>query len=135
MQSSRNQLGAITLFTEDLEQSKTWYEQIFHVAPVFADTESAAYQFEDLIINLLKAEAAYDLIAPTAVARPHEGARYQLTIPVDDVDAVCAELAELGIGLMNGPVNRPWGQRTVAIVDPSGHIWEFATDIPTPQQS
>ena len=50
----------------------------------------------------------------------------QLTLGVDDVDAACAELAARGVELLNGPMDRPWGIRTAAFADPSGHIWELA---------
>jgi uncharacterized glyoxalase superfamily protein PhnB len=50
----------------------------------------------------------------------------QLTIPVDDVDVRCAELAALGVELLNGPMDRPWGIRTASFTDPAGHIWEIA---------
>jgi uncharacterized glyoxalase superfamily protein PhnB len=45
---------------------------------------------------------------------------------VDDVDAMCAELAERGVKLLNGPMDRPWGVRTASFMDPAGHIWEIA---------
>ena len=54
------------------------------------------------------------------------GSRFQLTINVDDVDAICAELARRGVELLNGPLDRPWGVRTASFVDPGGHIWEIA---------
>ena len=50
----------------------------------------------------------------------------QLTITVDDVDAVCARLAAHGVTLLNGPIDRPWGVRTACFADPAGHIWEIA---------
>ena len=58
------------------------------------------------------------------------GSRYQLTIGVDDVDAVCAELAQRGVTLLNGPMDRPWGIRTASFTDPGGHIWEIAHNLP-----
>ncbi len=48
------------------------------------------------------------------------------TIEVDDVDAVCARLADRGVELLNGPMDRPWGIRTASFRDPGGHIWEIA---------
>jgi uncharacterized glyoxalase superfamily protein PhnB len=54
----------------------------------------------------------------------------QFTIEVDDVDSVTAGLAEHGVSLLNGPVNRPWGLRTAAFTDPAGHVWEIAQDLP-----
>jgi lactoylglutathione lyase len=60
------------------------------------------------------------------VAGRDAGSRYQLTIGVDDADAVCAELARRGVTLLNGPLDRPWGLRTASFTDPGGHIWEIA---------
>jgi uncharacterized glyoxalase superfamily protein PhnB len=45
---------------------------------------------------------------------------------VDDADEVCARLRQLGVSLLNGPTDRPWGRRTAAFADPSGHVWEVA---------
>ena len=49
--------------------------------------------------------------------------RFQLSVWVADVDAVCAQLRERGV-VLNGPVDRPWGMRTANFVDPAGHGWE-----------
>jgi uncharacterized glyoxalase superfamily protein PhnB len=37
---------------------------------------------------------------------------------------------ERGVVLLNGPVDRSWGKRTAAFVDPAGAVWEIAQDIP-----
>jgi len=47
-------------------------------------------------------------------------------VTVNDVDAVCGDLATHGVELLNGPVDRPWGVRTASFRDPDGHIWELA---------
>jgi uncharacterized glyoxalase superfamily protein PhnB len=52
--------------------------------------------------------------------------RFQLTLEVDDVDAMCDELRARGVELLNGPIDRPWGIRTASFRDPGGHIWEIA---------
>jgi lactoylglutathione lyase len=123
-------IGAITLFTEDLARAKTFYQETFGLPVVYEDEDSAVFNFDDTLINLLKVSAAPELIAPGTVAGPQAGSRFQLTIGVDDVDAVCAELARRGVTLLNGPVDRPWGIRTASFTDPSGHIWEIAQDLP-----
>jgi uncharacterized glyoxalase superfamily protein PhnB len=84
------------------------------------------FDFGNTIINLLSTTAVDNLIAPATNAGPHTGARFQLTITVDDVDAVCAVLAQRGVTLLNGPMDRPWGIRTASFQDPAGHIWEIA---------
>ena len=30
---------------------------------------------------------------------------------------------------LKGPMNRPWGVRSAAFTDPSGHYWEIAQDL------
>ena len=40
------------------------------------------------------------------------------------------ELADRGVELLNGPLNREWGKRTACFADPDGHIWEIAQDLP-----
>jgi catechol 2,3-dioxygenase-like lactoylglutathione lyase family enzyme len=119
-------IRAITLFVEDLQASKTFYGEVFGLPVMYEDDNSAVFEFENTLINLLKTTAAVALIEPAAVASRDAGARAQFTVGVDDVDAMCAELAKRGVELLNGPLDRPWGIRTASFRDPGGHIWEIA---------
>jgi uncharacterized glyoxalase superfamily protein PhnB len=92
----------------------------------FEDDDSAVFKFGDTLVNLLKTTAAGELIEPAAVASREAGSRFQFTVEVDDVDAMCADLATRGVELLNGPMDRPWGIRTASFRDPGGHIWEIA---------
>ncbi len=67
----------------------------------------AVFNFGNTLINLRKSTAAPGLIEPATVAQRDAGSRPQLTIDVDDVDAMCAVLAERGVTLLNGPVHGP----------------------------
>jgi len=122
-------IDVITLFVEDLHGSKLFYQEIFGLHPVYQDDNSAVFDFANMSINLLVIPAAQGLIAPEAVASREHGARFQFTIRIDDVDAVCAELNARGVTLLNGPINRPWGVRTASFTDPGGHIWEIAQQL------
>jgi lactoylglutathione lyase len=126
-----NSIGAITLFVDDPQRSKAFYEDVFGVPVIHEDEDAATFKFENTILNLLRTPAAHDLIAPGIVANQEAGSRFQLTIWVDDADASCAELATRGVDLLNGPMNREWGVRTAAFKDPDGHIWELAQELPT----
>ncbi len=119
-------IGAVTLFVDDLEAAKRFYREVFGLPVKFEDDDSAVFDFGNTIINLLKATAARELIEPAPVASRESGSRLQLTIEVDDVDGMCAELAARGVELLNGPMARPWGVRTASFRDPGGHIWEIA---------
>jgi catechol 2,3-dioxygenase-like lactoylglutathione lyase family enzyme len=129
LSSSLTSVGAITLFVDDPQRSKSFYEDVFDLSPIYEDDDAAAFKFENTIVNLLRTPAARDLIDPGAVAVREAGSRFQLTIWVDDADAVCAELATRGVSLLNGPMNRDWGMRTASFTDPDGHIWEVAQDL------
>ncbi len=119
-------IGAITLFVEDLATAKEFYQRAFGAPQIFEDDDSAVFQFGETMINLLAASAAPEPIEPARVADPAAGARFQLTVQVDDVDQTCKELTSRGVELLNGPVDRPWGIRTASFRDPAGHIWELA---------
>jgi catechol 2,3-dioxygenase-like lactoylglutathione lyase family enzyme len=119
-------IAAITLFVEELEGAKQFYSEVFGLPVIFEDDDSAVFKFENTLINLLKTTAAVELVEPAPVASRDVGARAQFTIEVDDVDALCAELAGRGVELLNGPMDRPWGIRTASFQDPGGHIWEIA---------
>jgi catechol 2,3-dioxygenase-like lactoylglutathione lyase family enzyme len=129
MSAIRRGVGVITLFQKDLDQAKEFYSAVFGKTPDFDDANSATLHFDNTIINLEKESAARDLIAPAPVAAQDAGSRAVLTIWVDDLDAACAELAEHGVTLINGPINRAWGTRTACFADPGGHIWEVAQDL------
>ena len=116
---------AITVFAEDLAATKQFYQDVFELPVHYEDDASAVFDFGNILINLLDAREGPELIGPAQVADPAGGARMQLTIPVDDVDAVCARLAEKGVALLNGPMDRPWGIRTATFRDPAGTIWEI----------
>jgi catechol 2,3-dioxygenase-like lactoylglutathione lyase family enzyme len=122
-------VGAITLFVEDLQRSRSFYQYVFGVQMIYEDENSAVFDFDNTIINLLSIPAARELIEPGAVASPDAGSRFQLTIWVEDADAACAELDARGVALLNGPMNREWGKRTASFTDPAGNIWEIAQEL------
>lgn len=119
-------IAAVTLFTEDLEASKRFYQQVFDLAVEFENHDSAVFRFGETLVNLLAVSGAPELIEPAIVRKRDSGVRFQFTLGVEDVDVTCAELKERGVELLNGPMDRPWGIRTASFQDPGGHIWEIA---------
>ena len=128
--TSLKSVGAITLFVEDPRRSQSFYGEVFDVPVIWEDEDSAAFSFENTIVNLLRVPAARDLIEPETVGNREAGSRFQLTVWVDDADAVSAELVTRGVKLLNGPTDRDWGVRTASFTDPDGHIWEIAQRLP-----
>lgn len=126
MQPTPPPLAAVTLFVEDLPAARAFYGEALGLAELFSDDDSTAFRLANLVVNLLRVEAADELVTPARVGGPDAGVRAQYTLDVDDVDARCAELAGRGVALLNGPQDRPWGVRTAAFADPAGHVWELA---------
>ena len=126
MKSWPKEIAAMTLFVEELDDAKRFYQEVFGLPVHYEDDDSAVFKFGGTLINLLKTTAAVELIEPASVAPADAGARLQLTIEVDDVDAMCTELIRRGVELLNGPMDRPWGIRTASFRDPAGNIWEIA---------
>jgi len=120
-----NRISAISLFVDDVAASKAFYADLFGVTPIFEDEVSAAFKFGETVINLLRSDQANDIVAPDKVGARTDGSRFQLTVWLDDVEAIASDLKRRGIAF-NGPIDRPWGLRTINFVDPSGHSWEVA---------
>ena len=129
MASLPRSLGAITLFVDDVTRAKGFYQDVFDLSPIYEDENAAAFKFENTIVNLLARPAAHELIEPATVAGLASGSSFQLTIWVDDTDALVSELGSRGVELLNGPIDREWGVRTASFTDPDGHIWEIAQEL------
>lgn len=119
-------LDAITLFVEDLEATRRFYTAVFGLPVEYEDTDSLVLRLGGTLVNLLVASQAPAAIEPARLAPPEAGVRTLLTIGVDDVDLTAAEVVSRGAVLLSGPLDRPWGIRTAAFADPSGHLWELA---------
>ena len=130
MSELRRDVGAITLFIESVARSKEFYARAFDVEPIYEDEDAVAFRFENVTVNLLRRPAAHELVEPASVASPGGGPSLLLTLDAGDADAACRVLAERGVELLNGPMDRPWGVRTAAFADPDGHVWEVASNLP-----
>ena len=54
----------------------------------------------------------------------------EVVLLVEDVDAEAQRLRAAGATILNGPVDRPGGHRTVQVEDPDGFVVELAVEIP-----
>ncbi len=124
-----DEIEVLTLFVDDLAGAKEFYGSVFQADVVYEDDDSCFLKFGGLMVNLLKVANAPELVEPARVAPAEAGSRFMLTIRVPDVDAACSVLRDRGVELLNGPIDRPWGRRTAAFADPSGHVWEVAAEI------
>jgi len=127
-------IGAITLFVEDSDRAKSFYQKVFELQPAFEDETDVMFRLANTLLFLTRSSEAPRMIAPAVAGRPGNGPRHVFAIIVDDVDAVCAELTDKGVALLNGPEDRSWGMRTANFQDPDGYVWEIATELPDAQE-
>lgn len=130
MSGWQKRLSAITLFVEDKNRARSFYEKVFELQPAHEDETEVMFRLENTLLFLTSASVADTMIAPAVVGKPNQGPRHVFAIIVNDVDGVCAELKEKGVGLLNGPEDRLWGMRTANFQDPDGYVWEIATELP-----
>ena len=124
-----NGLFAVTIYADDLAVSRKFYGEILQMEEIFSNHDSVVYQMGSACLNVLMKENAPELVEPLPIAPSSAGSRSLLTVTVDDVDAAYAALMARGVVFLNGPLDRPWGMRTAAFADPSGHCWELAQKI------
>ncbi len=131
MTRSLKSINVITLFVEDEQRSKEFYERLFDVTGTDEGHRTIIFELDNLFLRLLnRDEAESEMLGQVPLAEPGSGASVQLAMFVDDADALCAELAERGVPIAYGPVDRPWGVRSAGFRDPDGHLWQFGSDIP-----
>ena len=90
--ASLKSVGAITLFVENPRRSQSFYEKVFDLPVIWEDEDSAVFgsRTRSSICSRIRRRATW---STQVVASREAGSRFQLTIWVDDADAVCAELA------------------------------------------
>jgi catechol 2,3-dioxygenase-like lactoylglutathione lyase family enzyme len=128
MANWEKEIGAMTLFVPNLDRARDFYLQVFGLDAQPMGDDTAMLRFKDMAVFLHEAATAQEPL-PEVMDEARKGAG-QFAIIVDDVNAVCSELAGRGVELLSGPADRPWGMRTVTLADPGGHIWEIAQEIP-----
>ena len=122
-------LFAITLYCQSLEESIQFYDQVLELESVFSDETSCVFKLGDVMINLIARHGASELVAPMKVAEPNGGSTSLFTINVAEVDDLAKNLLAKGARVLNGPMDRAWGIRTLTISDPSGYAWEFSAPL------
>ena len=123
-QSFQDNLFAITILVNDLEASREFYGEKLNLQELFKDEVSTVFKAGGTMINILNDTQAEELIAPATLS--NNNTRTMFTLKCQEIDKAAEELEALNITILNGPIDRPWGVRTVSFQDPDGIIWELA---------
>ena len=123
-QSFQDNLFAITILVKDLEASREFYGEKLKLQELYKDEVSTVFKAGGTMINILKDTQAEELIAPATLS--NNNTRTMFTLKCQEIDKAAEELKALKITILNGPLDRPWGVRTLSFQDPDGIIWELA---------
>jgi catechol 2,3-dioxygenase-like lactoylglutathione lyase family enzyme len=119
------QLGAINLIVADLQRSTAFYQEVFGVPAQHQDDDTTMFRFDDTYVFLQRDPARRDAVSDDVLRLARSGVGQFVTF-VDDADAVREGLDQLGVRVIDGPADRPWGMRTMTFADPGGYTWEVA---------
>jgi len=120
----------IEIFVSDFERSRAFYESL-GVAVV--------RQWEDWVMLAL-GDNVLDLQGDAhAVEGPHyftpeidrfpRGTGVEISIEVEDVDALYERARSLGVDIVKGVQDRPWKARDFRIADPDGYFIRITTPL------
>jgi lactoylglutathione lyase len=121
------------LYARDVEKSAGFYEAAFgfertYQWPAEGPAGFVFLRLEPSGIGIGSADGENVHGRPVA---PGSGA-FELCLYVDDMDAACAKLRELGAEELRAPVDEPWGERRAYFADPDGNTIHLAMTIAGP---
>jgi lactoylglutathione lyase len=118
-------LDYVILYVEDIERSLAFYRLVLGVVGTRrSDT------YAELVLSNSRLGFYDRRVAPELIGRETQGSGAELLFLVDSVDDEVDRLVRAGVRILTGPIDRPWGHRTVHLQDPDGHVVELAEEIP-----
>jgi lactoylglutathione lyase len=124
---NRRRVDYVILYVSDLQRSIAFYRDVAGMAFKFADAGYAEFATEGTKFALYERARLPGLIGTEGVAGGPFG---EVAFLVEDVDAEAERVRGMSAAILSGPVDRPWGHRTLHVLDPDGNVLEFAQEIP-----
>ena len=115
------------IYVEDVARSETFFRDAFGFEAVYrfppeGPSEFVFLELEPSGIGIGAADGENVHGRPVV---PGAGS-FELFLYVDDMDAACTHLRELGAPELRGPVDEPWGERRAYFADPDGNTIHIA---------
>jgi len=116
----------VILYVSDLRRSIEWYRDVIGLPFRFENDGYAEFATEGCKFALYQRDKLPELLGRAAIAGGPGG---EIAFVVGDVDAEVERVRAAGAEILSGPVDRPWGHRTVHVLDPDGFVVELAQEI------
>jgi lactoylglutathione lyase len=123
-----NRVGYVILFVADLERSVAFYRDVLGVPFKLQGDGYVEFATQGAKFGLYDRSRLEELTGHAAEAPGSPGG--EVVLLVEDVDAEAERLRAAGATILKGPVDRPWGHRTLHVEDPDGFVVELAVEIP-----
>jgi lactoylglutathione lyase len=115
-------LAYVIHYVESLERSVAFYRDVIGLVVRVEGDGYVEFAMDNTKFALFERSALPELIGRGGGTPPCG----EIGFLTDDVDVEATRLTALGVEILRGPVDRPWGERTLHIADPDGNIIEFA---------
>lgn len=122
-----NSVDYIVLYARDLAASIAFYRDVVDLTVKLTGDGYVEFVTAGTKFGLYDGARLRELIGREATAG---GPRGQLVFLVRDAELEAERLRRLGVEILAGPLDRPWGHRTVHALDPDGNVIEFAQEMP-----
>ena len=123
-----NQVGYVILFVSDLERSLAFYRDVIGLPFKLEGDGYVEFATQGTRFGLYDRNRLDELTGHDGEAPGRPGG--EVVFLVEDVDAEAERLRAAGVTVLRGPLDRPWGHRTLHLEDPDGFVVELATEIP-----
>ena len=117
----------VIIYVRDLDASIAFYRDVIGLPFKFQDHGYAEFGTSGPKFGLYERSGLRQLIGREATGGGPAG---EVLFLVEDVNAEAGRIRGLGAEILSGPVDRPWGHRTLHILDPDGFVVELAQEIP-----
>jgi lactoylglutathione lyase len=115
-------LDYVIQYVTSLERSMSFYRDVVELELRREGDGYVEFDMENIKLSLFERAKLPELIGRDAGMAPCG----EIGFIIDDVDARAERLKALGVEILTGPIDRPWGERTLHIADPDGNIVEYA---------
>jgi lactoylglutathione lyase len=124
--SGMPRLDYVIQYVTSLERSTRFYRDVIELEVRREGDGYVEFDMDNVKLSLFERSKLPELIGRAAGRAPCG----EIGFIIDDVDARAERLKARGAETLSGPMNRPWGERTLHIADPDGNIIEFAQKLP-----